>query len=95
MKPQRLFFDDWLKEQLKNTRLKKAYEEEDVRARLALRIAELRQQKKISQAQLAKKLHTTQQVISDIETFKHPNITLLTLQRIANALDAHLFVSMR
>ena len=29
--------------------------------------------KNISQAELARRLHTTQQVISDIETFKHPN----------------------
>lgn len=95
MKPKRLFFDDWLKEQLKNPRLKKAYQEEDVRARLALRISEVRKKKRISQAQLAKRLHTTQQVISDIETFKHANVTLLTLQRIAEALKSRLVVELR
>ena len=95
MKPKRLFFNDWLQNQLKNPELKKAYEEEDVRARLALRIAEVRKKKKISQAELAKKLHTTQQVISDIETFKHPNITLLTLQKIAEALHSRLVVDLR
>lgn len=95
MNTKRLYFDDWLKDQLKNPKLKKAYEEEDVRARLALRIAELRQRKRLTQAQLAKRLHTTQQVVSDIETFKHPNITLLTLQRIAQALDRRLIVDIR
>ena len=95
MKPKRLFFNDWLQNQFKNPELKKAYEEEDVRARLALRIAEVRKKKKISQAELAKKLHTTQQVISDIETFKHPNITLLTLQKIAEALHSRLVVDLR
>ncbi|OIO06256.1 MAG: hypothetical protein AUJ52_12630 [Elusimicrobia bacterium CG1_02_63_36] len=95
MKPKRFYFDDWLKDQLKNPTLKKAYEEEDVRARLALRIAELRKRKKLTQGQLAKRLHTTQQVVSDIETFKHPNVTLLTLQKIAHALDSRLVVDLR
>ena len=95
MKPKRLYFDDWLKSQLKNPKLKKAYEEEDVRARLALRIAELRRREGMTQGQLAKKLHTTQQVVSDIETFKHPNVTLLTLQKIAQALDKRLVVELR
>lgn len=57
--------------------------------------AKVRKKKKISQADLAKKLHTTQQVISDIETFKHPNITLLTLQKIAEALHSRLVVDLR
>ena len=95
MESNRLFFNHWLKEQLRNPKLKRAYEEEDVRARLVLRIAEVRRQKKISQSQLAKKLHTTQQVISDIETFKHPNMTLLRLQRIAEALNSRLVVDLR
>jgi len=95
MKPKKLYFDDWLKGQLKNPKLKSAYEDEDVRARLALRIAELRNEEGLSQGQLARKLHTTQQVISDIETFKHPNLTLLTLQKIAKALDKRLVVELR
>ncbi len=95
MKPKKLYFDDWLKERVKNPVFKKAYEEEDVRARLALRIAELRKEKNLSQAQLAHRLHTTQQVVSDIETFKHANITLLTLQNIAQALDRRLIIDLR
>ena len=95
MKRKRLYFDDWLKEQLKNPKLKKAYEQEDIRARLALRIAELRREKKLSQAELARKLHTTQQMISDIETFRHANLTVLTLQKIAQALNSRLVVDLR
>jgi len=95
MKSKRLHYDAWLKEQLRNPRLKKAFVEEDVRARLAIRIAEVRKGQKLSQAQLARRLHTTQQVISDIETFKHANITLLTLQRIAQALNSRLIVELR
>lgn len=95
MRPKKLYLDDWLRERVKNPAFKKAYEEEDVRARLALRIAELRKEKKLSQTQLAQRLHTTQQVVSDIETFKHANITLLTLQKIAQALDRRLVVDLR
>ena len=95
MKPKKLYFDDWLKERVKSPAFKKAYEEEDVRARLALRIAELRKEMKISQAQLAHRLHTTQQVVSDIETFKHANITLLTLQKIAQAFNKRLAIELR
>ncbi len=94
MKPKKLYFDDWLKSRLKHPQLKKAYEEEDVRARLALRIAELRKERKLSQAQLAHKLHATQQMVSDIETFKHTNITLGTLQKIAHALHSRLVVNL-
>ncbi len=94
MKRKRLYFDDWLKGQLKNPRLKKAYEQEDVRARLAVRITELRREKKLSQAELARRLHTTQQVVSDIETFRHANLTLLTVQKIAQALNSRLVVDL-
>lgn len=95
MKPKRLFFDDWIKEQKRDPAFAKAFKEEDVRARLAVRIAELRQSKKMTQGELAKKLHTTQQAISDIESFKHSNLTLGTLQKIAEALHSHLIVDLK
>lgn len=95
MKPKKMYFDDWLKGRVKSPAFKKAFQQEDVRARLALRIAEIRKGKKLSQAQLAHRLHTTQQVISDIETFKHANMTLLTLQKIAQALGSRLVIDLR
>ena len=95
MKNRGLLFNDWLKGQLSNPKFRKAYREEDVRAKLALRIAELRKKKGISQTRLARELRTTQQVISDIETFKHANITLLTLQRIAEALRSRLIIDLK
>src|SRR5271167_2390647 len=95
MKRKGLHFDVWLKDQLKNPKFKKAFEAEDVRARLSLRIVELRKARKLSQTQLAKRLRTTQQMISDIETFKHSNITLSTLQKIAQALHSRLVIDLR
>ena len=95
MKRNGLLYDTWLKGQLKNPRLKKAYAEQDLRARLAVRIAELRRERKVSQSELAKRLRTTQQVISEIETYKHANITLFTLQKIALALNTRLIIDLR
>ncbi|MCX5783422.1 MAG: helix-turn-helix transcriptional regulator [Elusimicrobia bacterium] len=94
MKTKKLLFKDWFKREMKDPQFKKAYEEEDIRAKLAYLIAEKRQKKQISQAQLARLIHTKQQVISDIETLKHPNITLFTLQKIAQALGARLRISL-
>ncbi|MFA5161337.1 MAG: helix-turn-helix transcriptional regulator [Elusimicrobiales bacterium] len=94
MKAKKLLFNDWLKAEMKDPEFKKAYEEEDIRTRLAYLIAERRQKKHISQAELARRIHTKQQVISDIETLKHPNITLNTLQKIARALDTQLRISL-
>jgi len=87
-------FQEWLNDQLKSPSFRKSYEKEHVRASLALRISQLRRQKHITQAELARRLHTTQQTVSDIETFKHLNITLGTLQRIAEALHARLRIDL-
>lgn len=95
MKKRRADFNDWLKGQLKSPEFRKAYQEEDVRARLALRIAELRRRKRMTQGELARRLHTTQQVVSDLETFKHANVTVGTLQKIAAALNSRLVVELR
>ncbi|MFA5138738.1 MAG: helix-turn-helix transcriptional regulator [Elusimicrobiota bacterium] len=95
MKPRGLPFGSWLKAQLKSPSFKKAYEKEDIRARLALRIAELRKKQGITQGDLARRLKTTQQVVSDIETYRHANITLGTLQRIAQALNSRLVLDLR
>jgi DNA-binding Xre family transcriptional regulator len=95
MRREGLPLQEWLKEQLKSPSFRKGYEKEYLRAGLALRISQLRRQKHISQAELARRLHTTQQTISDIETCKHTNITLNTLQRIAQALEVRLHIDLR
>lgn len=91
----RAYFNDWLKEQIKNPEFKKALKEEDIRARVAVKIAEARQKKGFTQGELAKRLHTTQQAVSDIETFKHSNLTVSTLQKIAQALNGQLIIDIR
>lgn len=93
MKKKKLYFDDWLKGELKNKEFKKAFDAEDIRARLALMIAKKRHKLGVSQAELARRIHTKQQVVSDIETLRHANITILTLNKIAHALNSHLNIS--
>jgi len=93
MKNKKLLLNTWLKSELKNKEFKKAFDAEDIRARLALIIAEKRHKLGVSQAELARRIHTKQQVVSDIETLRHSNITILTLDKIAKALNSHLNIS--
>ena len=86
---------DRLKEDLKDSECKKAFDAEDLPARLALRIAELRQQEGLSQAELAKRLGAKQQLIARIESLDHTNMTLSTLQKIADALHRRLVVDLQ
>lgn len=95
MRKKKLLLNDWLNGELKNKEFKKAFDEEDIRARLALLIAEKRHKLGVSQAELARRINTKQQVVSDIETLRHSNITIVTLDKIAKALNSHLTITFR
>ncbi|KAF0125407.1 MAG: Transcriptional regulator XRE family [Elusimicrobia bacterium] len=95
MKKKKVVFNDWLKAEMKDKAFRKAFDAEDIRVRLALLIAERRRKAGVSQAELARRLHTRQQVVSDIETLRHPNITILKLDKIARALNSRLNISFR
>ena len=71
-----------LKEKLKNKEFRKAFEEEDFYVRVAIRIAQLREKNHMSQKELARKLHTSQQAVSRIER-GYQNITIGMLERVA------------
>lgn len=79
-------FKEDLKKRLKNPAFKKAWEESETQYSLAKQMIEKRMAKNVSQRELASKLHTSQAVISRIETM-HANPSLLLLKRIARALD--------
>ncbi len=82
-----------LKEQLKNPKFKRLYELESAKVALAQKIAELRDDQRLNQADLAKKLGVSQQFISQIETGQESNLTLSTLLRLARALGRGLKIS--
>jgi len=84
-------FNGVKKELLKNSKIKSAYNREHARAMVALQIAELREQYHLSQEELAKQLHTTQQAISKIESPDN-NITINTLDKIAGVFKRKLVV---
>lgn len=70
---------------MKDPEFKKHYEEERQALKLALRIAELRDQKGLSQQELAKLMGTSQQAISRLESGEYDGFTLKTLEKIAEA----------
>lgn len=85
--------DAHLHEELKNERFRKAFEVERAKVALAQKIAELRQDKKLTQIALAKKLGVSQQFISQIETAQESNLTIETLLRIAKSLGRGIKIS--
>ena len=85
-------FKDYLKEELKNKEFKKAFNEEEVYASLAVQTANIRQEKGITQEELAKRLHTTQQTVSRLENLHNKSYSLRTLVKLARALDKGLRV---
>lgn len=87
-------FQEHLKEKLARPKFKKAWEESAPEYELAKQIIEKRLRKKISQRALAKKAHTTQAVISRIESM-NANPSMGTLRRIAAVLSSRITISLR
>ncbi|MFH1245384.1 MAG: helix-turn-helix transcriptional regulator [Candidatus Omnitrophota bacterium] len=87
-------FKDYLKEELKDTEFKKAFDEEEIYASLAIQIAKIRQKKELTQQELAKRLHTTQQTVSRLEDIHNRSYSLSTLIKLAHVLDKHLKVEL-
>ena len=79
-------FQTYLEEQLKNPKIRKHYDAYGKQLEIAYQILTLRKKLGISQAQLAKKIGTTQSNVARIETGQQ-NFTTATLQNIAEAFD--------
>ncbi|MHB8092872.1 MAG: helix-turn-helix transcriptional regulator [Syntrophales bacterium] len=78
-------FQSRLQEDMKDPEFKTHYQEERQALKLAMKIAELRDQKGLSQKDLAKLMGTSQQAISRIESGEYEGFTLKTLEKIAEA----------
>ena len=83
-------FKDYLKEEFKNKEFKKAFDEEEIYASLAIQTAKIRQKGGLTQKELAKRLHTTQQTVSRLENIHNRSYSLRTLIELAQALDKRL-----
>ncbi|OGZ78597.1 MAG: hypothetical protein A2528_01365 [Candidatus Staskawiczbacteria bacterium RIFOXYD2_FULL_37_9] len=82
-------FDDYLKEQLKDPEFKKGYDEYGRQLEIAYQILQLRKKKKLSQAQLAKKIGTKQSNIARMESGQQ-NFSVEILEKIADAFGCNL-----
>ena len=78
----------------KSPGFKRLFEEETARLELGYKIYRLRKMRKLSQKQLARKIHTSQQMISRIEDASNIRISLKTLAKVAAALKARLSVDL-
>lgn len=87
-------FREDLKKRLKDLKFKKAWEKSEPEYLLSKAMIEKRLAQQISQRQLAKKMKTTQAVISRIESM-NANPSLFLLKRIAEALDSKLILQFK
>lgn len=78
----------------KSEEFRKAYITEMARLQIAYKIIQLRKARHLTQAQLAKRMKTTQQTISRLEDPKNAEITLSTLSKLAVALEARLSIDL-
>ncbi len=85
-------FRDYRNEQLHDPAVRKAYEEAGVVVELAIQIARLRIQQGLSQQELARRLHTSQQTISRLESPRNGSLSLRTLIKLSHVLGKELKV---
>ena len=78
-------FRSYLREKLKDERFRRLYEEERQLAELSLKISDTRQQKGLSQAEVARRAQITQQQLSRVEN--GINCNLSTFLKVCKALD--------
>ena len=84
-------FRDHLNKEMKNAHFKKMYEEEKHLLELGLLIIEAREQKGLTQKELAQKSQVTQQQLSKIEN--GVNCNMLTFIKVSSALGLDLTLS--
>lgn len=85
-------FQKYLKEQLKDKKIKKLYDEYGKQLEIAYQVIHLRKKEKITQLELAKKIGTTQSNIARMESGRQ-NFTIDILSKVAQALNKELKVS--
>jgi transcriptional regulator with XRE-family HTH domain len=86
-------FDLYLEEQLEDPDFAKRFERAGEAWDVALQLAALREKAGLSQKDLARKLHTSQQNISRLESPSYEGHSLSMLRRVAEALGVNLRVT--
>jgi len=85
-------FQKYLNKQLKNKEFKKDYDEFGKQIEIAYQIIRLRKEKRMSQAELARQIGTTQSNIARMENGQQ-NFTIGTLSKVAEIFEKDLKVS--
>ena len=85
-------FDLFLEEQLRDPDFAERFKGAGEAWEIALQLAALRDQAGLSQTELARKLKTTQQQISRLESPGYEGHSLSMLRRVARVLNAHVRV---
>ena len=85
-------FDRYLEEQMRDPRFAARFERAGEAWDVALQIAALREQAGISQKELARRLKTSQQQISRLESPGYEGHSLANLRRVAEVLHARIRV---
>ncbi len=86
-------FDRYLDEQLKDPEFASRYESAGEAWDVAMQLAALRQKAGLSQKELARRLNTSQQQISRLESPGYEGHSLANLRRVAQALNARVRVT--
>jgi transcriptional regulator with XRE-family HTH domain len=86
-------FDRYLAEQLRDPAFAERFERAGEAWDVALQLAALRRQAGLSQTELARRLKTSQQQISRLESPGYEGHSLAMLRRVANALAARVRVT--
>jgi len=85
-------FDRFLTQQMRDARFAERFERAGQAWDVALQIAALREQAGLSQKELARRLKTSQQQISRLESPNYEGHSLANLRRVARALHARVRV---
>jgi ribosome-binding protein aMBF1 (putative translation factor) len=86
-------FDEYLNEQLKDRDFAARFERAGEAWDVALQLADLRRKAGLSQKDLARRLKTSQQQISRLESPGYEGHSLANLRRVASALNARVRVT--
>jgi len=92
---QKTNFDRYLEEQLKDAGFKERFEKAGEAWDVAIKLAALRKEAGLSQKELARKVGTTQQQISRLESPSYEGHSLSMLRRIAEVLGATVHVDIQ
>ncbi|MCG3199031.1 MAG: hypothetical protein GHCLOJNM_03539 [bacterium] len=85
-------FDKYVEDQLRDPHFRAKFDEADRAWDVAIQLVELREKAGLTQKELARRVGTTQQQISRLESPGYEGHSLRMLKRVATALDAEVTI---